>query len=251
MRAVEGAERLPEAPEQDDLPDGLDDLDNWQLVEAERRMTAGGSETSKRAQSVASMVAVDRDNLTGYVLGLLRRVPATNRWSHREELEQAIWTQLTHRKASVNGNWELVKLECQTAYKRWYSTYSGEAQLGVAAERRAISLERAYARDHQSESDHVGADLVDGAWVAWETAVNGNVDGHHAMSALPERIQGIVERKANGTPISRLERNQLSKFLAGGPTKSAPNTPTNKTVLAAVLAGTHKGPIVWSKPARQ
>jgi hypothetical protein len=133
----------------------------------------------------------------------------------------------------------------------WYRHYSGEAQLGVEAEQRSISLERAYARDEQSESDHIGADVQDSAWVGWEDAVDGNLDAHKAMSALPEYVQDLVERKANGTPLSRTERNRLSVFLRGGPMKRTPDVPTNKQVLANVLAGTHVGPIAWSKPARK
>ena len=251
MKAVETASNslyswvVPEAPE------GLDKLTDFEAVEAERKINAGGSETSKRAQAIASMLGVETSKLTGYVLSLMRRVPQVNRWDYRQDLEQSIWSHLTHRKGSIVGNWGLVKLEAQVAYKRWYSVYSGEAQLALEAERRAISLERAYARDQQSESDHVGADIPDVAWVGWESALESNLDGLKAFSALPERIQGIVERKANGTPISRLERNQLSKWLAGGPSKRNPDVPTNKEVLANVLAGTHKGPIVWSKPARK
>ena len=71
-----------------------------------------------------------------------------------------------------------------------------------------------------------------------------------AMMALPDTIQGIVERKSNGVPISRTERNQLTKFLAGGPTKKMPNTLSNKQILANVMKGTHVGPIRWSTPSR-
>jgi len=250
MKGVEEAEELRDT-EESEIPDGLDQLDNWQLVEAERRLNAGGSETSKRAQAVASTLGVEHDRLTGYVLSLMKRTPQLNRWDYRQDLEQSIWAHLSHRKASVDGSWQLARLEIQVAYKRWYKHYSGEAQLGVEAEQRAISLERAYARDEQSESDHIGADVKDGAWVGWEDAVDGNLDAHKAMSALPEYIQDLVERKANGTPLSRTERNRLSVFLRGGPTKRKPGIPTNKQVLANVLAGTQVGPIVWSKPARK
>ena len=249
MKGVESAEALRDT-EESEIPDGLDQLDNWQLVEAERRLNASGSETSKRAQAVASTLGVAHDRLTGYVLSLMKRTPQLNRWDYRQDLEQSIWTHLSHRKASIDGSWQLARLEIQVAYKRWYTHYSGEAQLGVEAEQRAISLERAYAKDEQSESDHVGADVEDSAWVGWEDAVDGNLDAHKAMSALPEHIQALVERKANSTPITRAERTRLQRFLAGGPTKRKPGVPTNKQVLANVLAGTHKGPIEWSKPQR-
>jgi len=240
-----------ETVEQDDLEDGLDLLDNWQLVEAERKLSAGGSETTKRAQAVASMVGVPHDRITGYVVSLMNRVPQLNRWDYRQELEQAIWTHLTHRKADIAGDWDIAKLECQVAYKRWYSTHSREAQLGVEAEQRSISLERAYARDQQGESESTEADATDSRWHDWETTLAGNLDGKRAMSALPENIQDLVERKANGTPISRTERNRLSAWLRGGPTKTKPGIPTNKQVLANVLKGTHLGPVTWSKPARK
>jgi hypothetical protein len=249
MKAVEDAELLRDL-EQDELPDGLDKLDNWQLVEAERKLNAGGSETSKRAQAIASVIGVEQSKLVGYVLSLMRRVPQLNRWDYRSDLEQAIWTHLTHRKASIGGNWSLVKLECQVAYKRWYTKYSGEAQLGIDAERRAISLERAYARDQQSESDHVGADVVDTDWLGWETALVENVDAMKLFNNLPENIRDMVERKANGEPQNAQERKRLSRWLKGGSSKRNPDAQTNKDIVLAVLKGTHVGPIVWYKPIR-
>ena len=249
MKAVENAEALRDT-EESELPDGLDQLDNWQLVEAERKLNAGGSETTKRAQAVASMIGVDHGKLTGYVVSLMRRVPQLNRWDYRQDLEQAIWTQLTHRKASIDGSWGLAKLECQVAYKRWYTHYSGEAQLGVEAERRAISLERAYARDQQSESDHVGADVVDTDWLGWETALVENVDAMKLFNNLPENIRELVERKANGEPQNAQERKRLSRWLKGGSSKRNPDAQTNKDIVTAVLKGTHVGPITWHKSIR-
>ena len=232
------------------VPDGLDGLDNFQAVNAERRINAGGSEQMQRATVYASILGVKADRLARYVGSLLRRVPAENRQSHQEDLEQGIWAHLLHRKTHVLGNWALVKLVVGDAYKTWYSTYAEERQLAVEAVNRSISLERAYARDHQEAPEGIGNDVPDGSWVGWETAVDGNVDGHRAMSALPADIRDIAERKANGVPIGRLERNRLSKWLGGGPTKRNPNVPTNKELLATVLAGTHIGPVVWSKPKR-
>ena len=249
MKAVENAEALRDT-EESEIPDGLDHLDNWQLVEAERKLNAGGSETSKRAQAVASMLGVEHDRLTGYVLSLMKRVPQLNRWDYRQDLEQAIWTHLSHRKASIAGSWPLTRLECQVAYKRWYSRYAGEAQLGVEAERRAISLERAYARDQQSESDHVGADVVDADWLGWETALVENVDAMKLFNNLPENIRDLVERKANGEPQNAKERKRLSRWLKGGSTKRNPNLNTNKDIVTAVLKGTHVGPITWHKSIR-
>ena len=249
MKSVEAAEALRDV-EQGDLPDGLDLLDNWQLVEAERRLNASGSETTKRAQAIASMIGISHDQITGYVLSLMKRVPQLNRWDYRQDLEQAIWTHLTHRKADINGDWDVAKMEAQVAYKRWYTRHSKEAQLGVEAEQRAISLERAYARNQQGEFESKEADKTDSRWHDWETTLAGNLDGKRAMSALPENIQDLVERKANGTPITRAERTRLQRFLAGGPTKKSPGVPTNKQVLANVLKGTHLGPVTWSKPQR-
>jgi hypothetical protein len=249
MKGVEEAEELRDT-EESEIPDGLDQLDNWQLVEAERRLNAGGSETSKRAQAVASTLGVEHDRLTGYVLSLMKRTPQLNRWDYRQDLEQAIWTHLTHRKASIDGSWPLTKLECQVAYKRWYRHYSGEAQLGVEAEQRSISLERAYSRDQQSESDEVGADVVDTDWLGWETALVENVDAMKLFNNLPENIRDLVERKANGEPQNAMERKRLSRWLKGGSTKRNPNLNTNKDIVTAVLKGTHVGPIVWHKPIR-
>ena len=232
------------------VPSGFDGLDSFEFVNAERRSNAGGSEPRQRARIFASILGVNAEKLASYVGSLLRRVPAENRWHHQEDLEQSIWAHLHHRREHVQGNWELVKLVTSDAYSDWYSAYANERQLGVEAVNRAISLERAYANDQQGDSEPIGHDVPDGSWTAWETAVESNVDGYQAMSALPEHIQALVERKANGTPITRAERTRLQRFLAGGPTKKLPNTPTNKQVLARVLAGTHIGPITWSKPQR-
>lgn len=236
--------------EHNSMPDGLDHLTNYEAVNAERRANAHGSEQRQRATVYASMLEVDATRLAAWVGSFLRRTPQVNRWSHQEELEQAIWQHLLVRKAHARGNWELVKLVVRDAYRDWYKRYADEAQLGVEAVNRAISLERAYARDHQDAPEGIGNDLKDHGWVGWETAVDANVDGHRAMSALPGELRAIVERKANGTPITRAERTRLQRFLAGGPSKRNPNIPTNKTVLAAVLAGTHIGKIAWAKPQR-
>ena len=249
MKAVENAEALRDT-EESEIPDGLDQLDNWQLVEAERRLNAGGSETSKRAQAVASTLGVEHDRLTGYVLSLMKRTPQLNRWDYRQDLEQAIWTHLTHRKASIAGLWSLVRLEIQVAYKRWYSKYADEAQLGVEAERRAISLERAYARDQEAESDQVGADVVDNAWEGWETALASNIDATRLFTSLPDYIRDMVEMKANGAPQNAKERKRLSRWLKGGWSKRKPTAQTNKDIIGAVLDGTHVGPIVWHKTIR-
>jgi len=238
-----------ETVEQDDLEDGLDLLDNWQLVEAERKLSAGGSETTKRAQAVASMVGVPHDRITGYVVSLMNRVPQLNRWDYRQELEQAIWTHLTHRKADIAGDWDIAKMECQVAYKRWYSKHSKEAQLGVEAEQRSISLERAYARDQQGESESE-ADVTDQAWINWEDAVGENLDLLRLVNSLPENIRDMVERKANGEPQNATERKRLQRWLKGGSSKKLPHAQTNKDIVTAVLKGTHLGAIVWHKPIR-
>ena len=232
------------------VPDGLDGLDNFQTTNAERRVNAGGSEPRQRARVYASILGVNAEKLAAYVGSLLRRVPAENRWHHQEDLEQAIWALLYQRREYCQGSWELVKLVTSDAYATWYSAYANERQLGVEAINRSISLERAYASAEQGDSEPIGHDVPDGSWIAWETAVESNVDGYKAMVALPEHIQALVERKANGTPITRAERTRLQRFLAGGPTKKVPATLTNKQVLARVLAGTHIGPITWSKPQR-
>jgi hypothetical protein len=249
MKSVEAAEALRDV-EQGDLPDGLDLLDNWQLVEAERKLSAGGSETTKRAQAIASMVGISHDQITGYVLSLMKRVPQTNRWDYRQDLEQAIWTHLTHRKKDINGDWDIAKMECQVAYKRWYSRHSKEAQLGVEAEQRAISLERAYAKDQQGESESTEADVTDQAWIDWEDAVGDNLDLLRLVNSLPENIRDMVERKANGEPQNATERKRLQRWLKGGSTKKLPHAQTNKDIVTAVLKGTHLGAIVWHKPIR-
>jgi hypothetical protein len=135
------------------------------------------------------------------------------------------------------------------AYKDWYSLHSNHAQLGVEAINRAISLERHYASERQ-DAEAVGHDLGDSAWVGWEEAVVDNADAWWAMAALPAEIQVVVERKANGVPITGNERKRLTRFLAGGPTKRSPSTPTNKDILASIMKGTHLGPVRWNKPKR-
>jgi len=243
-----------ETVEQDELPDGLDNLDNWKLVEAERRMAHGGSETSGRAKHMASVLGIPQERLTAYVVSLLRRVPQENRMAHREDLEQAIWASLWKARGFLEtgrgDRWKVATTVMSGAYKDWYTVYANYRQLAVEAERRAMSLERAYARDQQSESDHVGADVVDTDWLCWEDGVIDHVDLRRLVEALPERIRTLVEQRMNGTPITKKERTGLSKFLRGGFKKSQPNARTNKDIILAVIKGTHKGAIVWNKPAR-
>jgi len=241
-----GSGYSPNAP----LPDGLDDLRGFDAVNAERRLAAGGSEFKKRCQAYASILGVDADRLGKQIASLLRRVPQDNRWSHQEELEQAIWVALSRGQDWVMGSWDRTRVAISGAYKDWYTALSNYRQTATAAELRAISLERAYAREMQGGSEAVGYDLADASWVGWEEAVESNADGYNALAALPGDIRDTVERKSNGVPIGRLERNRLSKWLGGGPTKSHPEIPTNKTVLAAMLACTHIGPVEWSKPKR-
>jgi len=236
--------------DQIDQPDGLDGLVGYQAVIAERRATAGGPELDRRTRVLASVLGVDSKALTKYVQGLLRKTPSENRWSHQEDLEQAISTMLYKARAWVDGSLERAYIVASGAYKDWYSLHSNYRQLGVEAQQRAISLERHYAVERQ-DAEGVGHDLADPSWVGWEEAVADNADAWYAMASLPEQIQNIVERKANGVPIAKLDRNRLSLFLGGGPTKAAPNLPTNKDVLASVMAGTHVGPIRWAKPKRK
>jgi hypothetical protein len=236
--------------ESDDQPEGLEGLDGYLAVNAERRATAKGPEMDRRTRVLASVLGVDSKDLARYIQGLLRKTPAANRWSHQEDLEQAIHTMLYKGREWCAGSMERCHVVASGAYKDWYSLYSNHAQLGVEAQQRAISLERHYAVERQ-DAEGVGHDLADPSWVGWEEAVADNTDAWYAMASLPEQIQSIVERKANGVPIAKLDRNRLSLFLGGGPTKTAPNLPTNKDVLASVMAGTHVGPIRWAKPKRK
>jgi hypothetical protein len=113
-----------------------------------------------------------------------------------------------------------------------------------------MSLERAYARDQQSDSDEIGADLIDANWLSWEDGVSDNIDLRRLYLALPERVRTLVEQRINGTPITKKERTYLSQFLRGGFKKSKPSARTNKDIMLAVLKGTHVGAVVWYKQAR-
>ena len=236
--------------ESDDQPEGLEGLVAYQAVNAERRATAGGPELDRRARVLASVLGVDSKDLARYIQGLLKKTPQDNRWSHQEDLEQAIHLLLYKGREWCAGSLERCQVVASGAYKNWYSLHSNHNQLGVEAQQRAISLERHYASERQ-DAEGVGHDLRDDSWVGWEEAVADNTDAWYAMASLPEQIQSIVERKANGVPIAKLDRNRLSLFLGGGPTKKEPNLPSNKDILASVMAGTHLGPIRWNKPKRK
>jgi hypothetical protein len=256
------------ALEHNPMPDGLDHLNSYDLVNGERRINAHGSESRGRAMVYASMLELDAEALGRYIGALGWRLPSKdpNRWAHQEDLEQAILLALYVRRGHVRGNWEKAKLVASDTYKTWYKRYVNERQLGVEAAQRAINLENTHAKARQEASknqrgeapvvyssdrqDGMGYNLPDPRWVGWEEAIAGNLDGYRAAASLPADIRDVAERKANGVPISRLERNRLSKWLGGGPTTKSPNTPTNKEVLAAVMAGSHRGEIVWSKPKR-
>ena len=209
------ARHYAHSDEPDDQPDGLDGLDGYQAVIAERRAIAGGPELDRRARVLASVLGVDSKALARYIQGLLRKTPAENRWSHQEDLEQAISTMLYKARAWVDGSLERAYIVASGAYKDWYSLHSNYRQLGVEAQNRAISLERHYAVEQQ-DAEGVGHDLADSSWVGWEEAVAENADAWYAMASLPEQIQSIIERKANGVPIAKLDRNRLSLFLGVG-----------------------------------
>ena len=238
------------ASENTPLPEGLDGLSNFQVVNAERRIEAKGSESRLRATTYASILGVDAERLARYVGGLLRRVPQENRWAHQDDLEQSIWAHLYHRKEHARSNWEVVKLVARDAYTKWYTAYAEERQLAVEATNRAISLEREYQREHQDSPEPIGHDIGDPRWVGWETALVGNVDAIRLFNHLPEPIRAMVERKANGEPQNAIERNRLSRWLKGGGTRRNPGHETNKDIIANVLKGTHVGPIVWYKAIR-
>ena len=145
------------------------------------------------------------------------------------------------------------------AYSDWYTRYANERQLSVEAEQRAISLERAYARESQDDSEPMGHDIPESrpcgqtpynGWVGWEKALEANVDATRLFKNLPESIRDLVERKANGEPQNAKERKRLSRWLQGGSTKRNPHLHTNKDILSAVLKGAHVGKVVWYKPIR-
>jgi len=266
------------AEDQYPQPEGLDGLVGYEAIRAEYRREAGGPPINQRARDMASVLGLEVKPLVKYVQAVCARVPSQDRDSNREwnqaELEQEIWAHLWKGRGKARGNWEMTKLVIQGAYKDWYKTYSNHRQLGVEAVIRAMklevkagkdaqtnhrinhrvsvtSLEEAYAAYGNGESpEAVGFDLADLAWNGWEEMVETGGGAWWAMTALPEEIQGIVERLANGVPVTGTERKRLSRFLAGGPTKRSPSTPTNKAILASIVAGNHQGPIRWSKPQR-
>ena len=238
------------ASENTPLPEGLNGLSNFQVVNAERRIEAKGSESRLRATTYASILGVDTDKLAKWVGAFLRRVPQENRWAHQDDLEQSIWAHLYKEKHLTAGNWELVKLSVRGAYTRWYTAYAEERQLAVEATNRAISLEREYQRDQQERPEGVGHDIGDPTWVGWETALVGNVDAIRLFNHLPESMRAMGERKANGEPQNVKERKRLSRWLKGGSSKRNPTAQTNKDIIANVLKGTHVGAIVWYKAIR-
>jgi hypothetical protein len=241
------------------LPDGLDGLNNFEANNGERRHNAGGSEQRQRARVNASILGVDADRLARYVGSFLRRVPAENRWHHQDDLEQSIWALLYQRRQYVQGNFELVKLVARDAYTTWYSAHAKERQLNVEAVNRAISLERAYQREHQERPEGIGHDIPESrpcgqtpynGWVGWEDALIGNVDATRLFQNLPESMSALFERKSNGSPANAKERKQLSRWLQGGSSKRHPDAQTNRDIIGNVLRGTHVGPIVWYKAIR-
>ena len=241
------------------VPDGLDHLDNFQSNNAERRINAGGSEPRQRARVYASILGVEAEKLGAYVGSLVRKVPQENRWHHQEDLEQSIWAQLHHRQAHVQGSWERVKMVASDAYSDWYTRYANERELSVEAERRAISLERAYARESQDDSAPMGHDIPESrpcghtpynGWVGWEKALEANVDATRLFQNLPESIRDLVERKANGEPQNAKERQRLSRWLRGGSSKRNPDAKTNSDTVKAIITGTHIGKVEWHKAIR-
>jgi hypothetical protein len=267
------------AEDQYPQPEGLDGLVGYEAVRAEYRREAGGPPINQRARDMASVLGLEVQPLVKYVQAVCARVPSKDRDSNREwnqaELEQEIWAHLWKGRGKARGNWEMAKLIVQGAYKDWYKTYSNHRQLGVEAVVRAMkaeikagktaqknsrfpghkvavtSLEEAYAGWGNGESpEAVGFDLKDLDWHGWEDTVETGSGAWWAMVALPDNLRDIIERKANGSPITPTERKGLTRFLAGGPTKTKPSILTNKQVLANIVAGTHLGPIRWSKPQR-
>ena len=236
--------------EHNPAPDGLDGLDSYEAVNAERRHNASGSERRQRATVYASILGVEADRLARYVGSFLRRVPAENRSHHADDLEQSIWAHLYHRREYCQGKWTLVRLVASDAYKTWYSALAEYRQLAVEAVNRSISLERAYQRDHQERPEGIGHDIPDASWVGWEDALVGNVDALRLFNHLPDHIRDMVERRGNGSPANATERKQLQRWLRGGSSKRHPDAQTNKHIISNVFRGTHVGAVVWYKAIR-
>ena len=115
---------------------------------------------SQRSRTMATKIGVDSKRLQSRVQGFLYKVPrGMNAQSLRDELEQAIWLQLTHwysrsgRNITESGQRNALVLaqsgEVAVAYNRWYTRYADERQLSTSAEQRAIALDRAYDRNRQ------------------------------------------------------------------------------------------------------
>ena len=233
--------------EQAKLPDGLDGLTNFEVIQAERKATAQGSELTRRAKSMAPRLGCDVDRLTAYVVGLLGRVPKVNRWDYRDDLEQTIWRTLVMEADRVKGDWTLIKLSITGAYRRWYGKLVTYKALAVDGVGQAISLDRTAWSESQSEgyedwSLYVKPDSQD-----WETDVETAVDnarysnGVKALQdALPELIRGIIQRRLDGVTLTPRERKQFSRWLA-----------TNAATVRRVLAGSESEPILWRKASRK
>ena len=233
--------------EQEKLPDGLDGLTTYELVQAERKITAQGSELTRRAKAMAPRLGCDVDRLTAYVVGLLGRVPKVNRWDYREELEQTIWRTLVMEADRIKGDWTLIKLSCTGAYRRWYGKLVAYRTLAVDGVGQAISLDRTAWSESQSEGYDDWSQYVAPHSQEWETDVETAVDNaryangvQRLQNALPELIKGIIQRRLDGVTLSPRERKQMSRWLA-----------TNATTVRKVLAGSESDPILWRKASRK
>ena len=205
----------------------------------------------QRSRTMATKLGVDSKKLQSRVQGFLYKVPrGANSQSLRDELEQAIWLQLTHwynrtgKDISESGQRNAlvlsVKGEVASAYNRWYTRYADERQLGTNAELRAIALDRAYDRNRQqgltfaeelqaeAEGTPTGLDsldqiqdedqeqfqtLADKDWVDLAELVNSELSILKLLNSMPERIKRITIQKINGYAIIRRDRTYFDKWM--------------------------------------
>lgn len=205
----------------------------------------------QRSRTMATKLGVDSKKLQSRVQGFLYKIPrGANSQSLRDELEQAIWLQLTHwynrtgKNVTESGQRNAlvlsVKGEVASAYNRWYTRYADERQLGTNAELRALALDRAYDRNRQqgltfaeelqaeAEGTPTGLDsldqiqdedqeqfqnLADKDWVDLAELVNSELSILKLLNSMPERMRKIAVQKVNGYVIHKNDKKYWDRWM--------------------------------------
>jgi hypothetical protein len=263
--------RYPEQNSGPELLKGLA-LDSFTFVEKERRLDLewGGAGENWEGKALSVFFALGLPygpDLPGYkdLAGLVAKASwrvaqaDPNRLNLVGDLESYLWWSLLNR-ADTGLNWEVVKLEIAGAYRKWYKRLNELKVLSSDAQGNAISLERRAYAEREAEG-------WDGEWLAnesdyrtyhWESYVEAQANVDQLLEVLPEDIREIVVKKASGVPIVKGERDKLSRWLRGGPTKrrTTPDgrnteTPENSFQVQMILEGGlpagRNGIVSWHK----